>query len=123
MKLMLALALLAISSCFVCGCRKNEVIRKCEACIEKEGQMFCGSSLTNLNKHPDIDEDASKLGAARGACVEFGARKGGGYAGPLYKQAMEACAQTVKAKDLRRARCEDLVNRDVWNPREGVDAL
>ena len=105
------------------GCQKNERIRRCEACIEKDGQMFCGSSLTNLNKHPGIGEEESKLGAAKGACIEFGARKGGGYAGPIFKQANEACQASVKLKDLRRARCEDLVNRDVWTPREGIDAL
>ena len=114
-RVLLCVLALATSSCF-----KQERHILCQACIEKEGQMFCGQSDINLEKEPDATEDDAKLAAGRASCVEFAARKGGGYSGPPYQQALKACVASITAKDLRRVSCEDRVSGKKWKPQDGV---
>lgn len=107
----------------VAGCQSNLLVRRCDACIEKEGVVYCGKSTTDLKKHPDIPVEESKIAAAKAACTEYGARKGGGYAGPPFEAARKKCAEAVRPKDLMRARCDEVVVKKPWNPKDGVDAL
>lgn len=109
-----------VLAALVSGCFKQERHILCQACIEKEGQMFCGQSDINLEKEPDATEDDAKIAAGRAGCVEFAARKGGGYSGPPYQEALKACAASITAKDLRRVSCEDRVSGKKWKPQDGV---
>lgn len=109
------LVLLGMASCF-----KNERHLMCDACIEKDGQMFCGRSEINMVLEPDTTEDEAKLAAGKAGCVEYAARKGGGYAGPPYEAALKTCRASVTTKDLRRAHCEDRVTAKKWRPQDGV---
>lgn len=102
------------------GCTKKERHLLCDACIEKDGQMFCGRSDIDVDKEKEATEADAKLAAGKAACVEFAARKGGGYAGPLYQEALRTCTAAVRPKDLLRARCEDRVTAKPWNPRDGL---
>lgn len=113
----------ALLTAGLAGCESRLLVRRCDACIEKEGVVYCGKSTTDLKKHPDIPVEESKIAAARAACTEYGARKGGGYAGPPFEAARTKCADAVRPKDLMRARCDEVVVRKPWNPRDGVDAL
>lgn len=114
-------ALLLLAACCLFACQKSVTHRVCEACIQRDGQVSCGRSDTDLEKHPDFDEAQSKLDAGKAACTEIAARKGGGYAGPLYHQAFDACTASVKASDLIRVHCDDVVVESRWNPRKGND--
>ena len=111
-------ALLALLSVAACTTKEHHLV--CDACIERDGQMFCGRSDIDLAKEPDTSEPEAKLAAGKAACIELAARKGGGYAGPPFEKALKACAGSVTPKDLRRARCEDRVTERPWNPRDGV---
>lgn len=105
------------------GCSRMEVVRYCEACFEKDGLMLCGKAYTNVKREPDVTEEGTKLLAGQDACTEWAARKGGGYAGPLFHEARAQCAKEVKLEQLRRVRCEDKVTKRTWSPRDGSDAL
>ena len=105
------------------GCWASYYERRCEACIEKEGVIYCGKSTTDLKKHPEIPVEESKLSAGKAACVEYGARKGGGYAGPPFEAARKKCADAVRPRDLMRTRCDEVVIKEPWNPKDGVDAF
>lgn len=113
---LLVLFLVALTS----GCYKSERHMLCEACIEKDGQMFCGQSDINMVLEPETTEDEAKLAAGKAGCVEYAARKGGGYAGPPFQEALKACSAAVTAKDLRRVHCEDRVTSKKWRPQDGV---
>lgn len=104
----------------VSGCKKQETWMICEACIEREGQMFCGRHHVNLTKHPETKQDTVRLDAGRAACVELAARKGGGYAGPPFQAALEKCAAGVTPKDLRRVKCDEFATSSQWHPKDGV---
>ncbi len=107
----------------IAGCSRADVVRYCEACIEKDGGVYCGKAYTSLKREPDVTEDMTKLAAGREACTEWAARKGGGYAGPVFNEFRMRCAKEVEPAHLRRTRCEDKVTRRTWHPREGSDAL
>jgi hypothetical protein len=111
---------LALALVLLAGCFKQERHILCEACIERDGQMFCGQSDISLEKEPDSTEEDAKLAAGKAACVEVAARKGGGYSGPPFQQALKACAASVTASDLRRVHCEDRVSGKKWRPQDGV---
>jgi len=113
--LALVAVLLGATSCF-----KNERHLMCDACIEKDGQMFCGRSDINMALEPDTTEDEAKIAAGKAGCVEYAARKGGGYAGPPFEEALKACKASITTKDLRRAHCEDRVTAKKWRPQDGV---
>lgn len=117
MKIALALALLIAAAA---GCKKQDHWIACDACIEREGQMFCGRAHVSLTRSPEMTRDTVKLEAGKAACVELAARKGGGYAGPPYQQALAACAASVTPKDLRRVKCEEFVTSSQWHPKDGV---
>ena len=102
------------------GCYTKERHMMCDACIEKDGQMFCGRSDINMTLEPDTTEDEAKIAAGKAGCVEYAARKGGGYSGPPYQEALKACAASVTLKDLRRTHCEDRVTGKKWRPQDGV---
>ena len=102
------------------GCTREHTILVCDACFEREGQMFCGRSETDQFKQKvPVTEEEGKLEAGRAACREFAARKGGGYNGPPFKKAFEECGAALTAKDLRRTRCDESVVRMEWNPKDG----
>lgn len=82
--------------------------------------MFCGQSDISLQKEPDATEDDAKLAAGKAGCVELAARKGGGYSGPPFQEALKACAASVTASDLRRVHCEDRVSGKKWRPQDGI---
>lgn len=94
----------------------------CQACITREGATGCGQVDVNLKQHPDVTEDMVKLRAGQAACKELAARKGGGYAGPLFQQAFQACAAKVTPKDLFRTHCDSQVRTESWQPSDGIDA-
>lgn len=115
----LGLASLAASLLAIAGCSHDHTILICDACIQREGQIFCGRTQTDQNKEKQpVTEDEGKLGAGRAACVEYAARKGGGYAGPPYEKALAECAKSVTMKDLMRTKCDEEVVRLPWNPKE-----
>ncbi len=117
MKRAFAMLLLAAA---LSGCRKEHKILNCEACIERDGQLFCGRTQTDQFKQKvAVTEEQGKLGAGQAACVEFAARKGGGYAGPPYHKALEECRTTVTMKDLVRTRCDETVVQLPWDPKDG----
>ena len=116
---LLALSVLVLGAA-ASGCKKQEQWIACDACIEREGQMFCGRAHANLTKLPETKPETVKLEAGKAACVELAARKGGGYAGPPYQQALAACSAGVTAKDLRRVKCDEFVTSRTWHPKDGV---
>lgn len=105
------------------SCKKEVQYRVCEACIEKEGAVYCGKSATNTRLDPDVTVEQSKVAAGKAACREYGARKGGGYNGPPFKTARDACAKAVTLKDLRRTRCDEQIRDLPWNPKDGLEEL
>ena len=111
---------LAVFAVFLAGCFSEERHILCEACFQKDGQMFCGQSDISLSKEPDATEADAKLAAGKAGCVEFAARKGGGYSGPPYQEALKACAASITASDLRRVHCEDRVSGKKWRPQDGM---
>lgn len=113
----LALALVALAAS---GCFKEERHLLCQACFERDGQMFCGQSDISLEKEPDATEADAKLAAGKAGCVEFAARKGGGYQGPPFQEALKKCTASLTAADLRRVSCEDRVSGKKWRPQDGV---
>ena len=116
--LLFAASLALISGAAACYKQTRHIL--CQACIEKDGQMFCGKSDISLEKEPDATEEDAKLAAGRASCVEYAARKGGGYSGPPYQEALKACAASITPKDLRRVSCEDRVSGKKWKPQDGV---
>ena len=102
------------------GCIKQERHILCQACFERDGQMFCGQSDINLEKEPDATEDDAKLAAGKAGCVELAARQGGGYQGPPFEAAVKKCTASLTAADLRRVSCEDRVSGKRWRPQDGV---
>ena len=112
---MALLALLASS------CRTEHTVLTCDACIEKEGQIFCGRTQTDQrNEKVPVTEDQGKLTAAHRACVEYAARKGGGYQGPPFHDALVACHATITPKMMIRASCSEEVVHQAWTPQEGL---
>lgn len=102
------------------ACTRLETVRYCEACVEKDGAMFCGKAYTNLRTEKHVPEEATKLVAGQAACTEWAARKGGGYAGPVFDEFRMKCAKDLKPAQLKRVRCEDKVTKREWHPRDGV---
>ena len=113
-RLAVALALLLAA-----GCIKKEAFLVCEACIEKEGAMYCGRSAVNLEKEKQT-HDQGKIEAGKAACVNFAARKGGGYVGSVFQDFKKQCEVAVKTADLRRARCSEEVVASDWHPKDGI---
>ncbi len=114
------LLLILLAAASVGACRRTGVERRCEACIERDGSTWCGRAAVDLGKRPGASEGEVKLDAGRAACVELAARKGGGYAGPLFEKARSECEASVRPADLRRATCEDRAFSVPWNPRDGL---
>jgi len=104
------------------GCTRNVTYRICEACLEREGTLYCGRSFTNLRLHPDVPDEATRLAAGKTGCVQFAAHKGAGYSGPLYDKTLAACQAKVTLSELKHARCSEEVRSESWNPRDGVDS-
>lgn len=123
MRFLLHLPLLLALCALLGSCHKEVQYRVCEACIEKEGAVYCGKSATNTKLNPEVTVEQSKIAAGKAACREYGARKGGGYNGPPFKAARDACASAVTFKDLRRTRCDEQIKDLPWNPKDGLDEL
>jgi hypothetical protein len=116
--LLFAASLALISGTAACYKQTRHIM--CQACFEKDGQMFCGQSDISLETEPDATEDTAKIAAGRAGCIEYAARKGGGYSGPPYQEALKACSASITVKDLRRVSCEDRVSGKKWKPQDGV---
>ena len=119
--LLLAIAM-AVGCSIGCSIPHDVPHEVCEACITKDGVTGCGRVDVNLKQHPDVTDDMVKLRAGQQACKELAARKGGGYAGPLYQQAFKECAAKVTPKDLFRTQCDPQIRTENWQPKDGIDA-
>ncbi len=114
-----AIACLALVLAASAACSKDHKILTCDACIQKEGQIFCGRTQTDLMREKkEVSEDDGKIGAGQAACIEYAARKGGGYAGPPYEEALAKCRASITMKDLMRTHCDEEIVRLPWNPKE-----
>ena len=112
-------AALLILGLALAGCSKDHTILTCDACFERDGQMFCGQTVVDqFRMKTPVTEDDAKLTAGREACREFAARKGGGYNGPPFKKAFDECGNTITMKDLRRTHCDETIVHLPWDPKK-----